>query len=137
MPAVRYPDAQRAARDLLREALAGREEPEAQGVTVGTRIPSWAADEAPTRPFVMVRLDGMSRTSRLDGRALIRVAVWHTDEGLALDLASLVEALFLAARSPEIRSVESSAGPIPAADPDTGDPLAFFRVTAHLRPTLL
>lgn len=137
MTAVRFGDAQRAARDVLRAALAGRAEPEAQGVTVGTRRPSWAADEAPAKPFVMVRLDGAGRTSRLDGTATLRVTVWHTDEGQALALASLAEALLLAGRSSEIRSVQSVVSPIPADDPDTGDPLAFFRVTAHLRPTLL
>lgn len=134
--AILFPDAQRAARDLLRALLAGRSEPEAAGVTVSTRgLPG--ADEDRSLPYVQVRSDGKFRNSRLDGRATIRVIVWHTDEGLAEDLAALCEALILAATSTDIRSVSPVAGPIPTGDPDTGLPLSFFTITARLRPRQL
>lgn len=134
MTAVRFPDGQRAGRDLLRTLLTGRPEPEAAGLVpanVSTRVPSGAAVP---KPYVMVRVDDAGRDSRLNGYAVLRVTVWHRDEGLALSLASLCEALLLDARGAEVRAVSPVTSPIPTTDPDSGDPLAFFRVTARLRP---
>lgn len=139
MTAVVFADAQRAVRDALRAALAARSEPSAQGVTVGVRVPSWHSDDAPAIPYVVVRVDGNVRDARLNGRATVRVTVWHRDEGLALDLAALCEALLLGGLATDagIRSVGPVSSPIPSEDPDNGTPLAFFRVTARMRPTNL
>jgi hypothetical protein len=132
--AVRFPDGQTAGRDLIRALLVGRPEPEAAGVVVDTVVPGATSDDLPGLPYVLVRLDGASRTARLDGTALLRVTVYHRDEGLALDLAGLIEALVLDAHTATVRSTEPYASPIPTEDPDTGDPVAFLRFTAHLRP---
>jgi hypothetical protein len=134
--AVVFPDPRRSVRDLLKALLAPREEPYALGATVSTKEPSWA-DEAPALPYVQVRSDGRFRNSRLDGRATIRVLVWHEDEGLGEDLAGLCEALLLAASSAAVRGFTPVSGPIPTKDPDTGEPLSFFTTTARLRPANL
>lgn len=133
---VRFPDPQLAVRDLLRTVLADRPEPSAAGVTVSTRdLPG--ADEARSLPYVQVRSDGSYRDARLNGRATIRVSVWHRDEGRAQDLALLCEALLLSASSADVRGSTSVSGPIPTGDDETGLPLSFLTITARLRPIQL
>lgn len=134
-PAIRFPDGQLAVRDLLRALLSGRDEPEVIGAVVSTK-PLPGSDEERQLPHVQVSLDGSARDSRLNGRATVRVTVTHRDEGRALALAALCEALLLAYPSGEVRSASPVAGPIPVpdGDPDTGLPLAFFSITARLRP---
>jgi hypothetical protein len=130
---IRFPNGQIAGRDRLRAALTGRTEPEALGATVSTKIPPGAP---PSIPYVLVRTDDAGEDARLNGYAVLRVTVWHRDEGLALSLAGLCASLLRAetsAASP-IRSVGRPTGPIPTTDPDSGTPTAFFRVTARLRP---
>ena len=131
---IDFPDPQRAVRDLLRAALTDR--PEASGATVSTKaLPG--SDESRSLPYIQVRSDGRIRDTVLNGRATIRVLVYHSDEGLGEDLAGLCEALLLASSSDEVRSCSSVAGPIPAGDPETGLPLSFFTITARLRPRQL
>jgi hypothetical protein len=133
-PVIVSPDAQRATRDVLRTALATRE----PGATVSTRVPDFRSDDAPSLPYVLVRSDGRFRDARLNLRATVRVSVWHRDEGLTEDLAALCEGLLLAYEGgPAARSFQSVVGPLPAGDPETGDPLSFFTVTARLRPVQL
>lgn len=136
MTAIGFPDPRRAARDLLRSVLASRAESFVQGVVVSTK-PLPGADEGRSLPYVQVRSDGRFRDSRLNGRATVRVLVWHRDEGLGEDLAGLCESLLLAASSAEIRGFSPVSGPIPTSDPDTGEPLSFFTLTARLRPVNL
>jgi hypothetical protein len=133
MTAIIFDDPQLATRDLLRSLLAGRPEPAAAGVTVSTRLP---APDGP-RPYVQVRSEGRSRDSRLNGSATIRVRVWHRDEGLGEALASLAEALLLDASSDSVRGFTPLVGPLPTEDPDSGEPLSFFTITARLRPSNL
>lgn len=134
--AIAFPDPQLAVRDLLRVLLAGRPEPYAAGVTVSTRSPD-GTDEAPRLPYIQVRSDGRFRDSRLNGRASVRVIVWHRDEGLGEDLAGLAEALLLAGSSDRIRGASPLTGPMPTGDPDTGAPMSYFTITARLRPRQL
>jgi hypothetical protein len=136
MTAIRFPEPRRAVRDLTRELLAGRTEPEALGVVVSTKPPS-PDDSKRQLPHVQVRSDGSFRDSRLNGRATIRVAVWHRDEGLGQDLALLLEALLLDASSARVRGFGSVSGPLPTSDPDTGEPLSYLTLTARLRPEQL
>lgn len=131
-----FPDAQLAVRDLLRTLLAGRTEPYATGATVSTReLPG--ADGTHPLPYVQVRSDGKFRDSRLDGRATVRVLAYGGDVGKSESLASLCEALLLAASSAEVRGSSSVTGPIPTDDPENGLPLSYFTITARLRPRQL
>lgn len=133
---ITFPDPQKAVRDLLRAALATRAESYALGATVSTRdLPG--ADERRSLPYIQVRSDGRFRNSQLNGRATIRVLVWHRDEGLCEELAGLCEALLLAGNSKEIRGCSAISGPLPTGDTDTGLPLSFFTVSARLRPRQL
>jgi hypothetical protein len=135
-PIITFPDPQLAVRNLLRTLLAGRTELEALGATVSTEgLPG--DDEARPLPYIQVRSDGKYRDSRQDGRATVRVLVYHRDEGLGEALAALCEALLLSAYSAEIRGSTSVTGPIPAGDPETGLPLSFFTITARLQPRQL
>jgi hypothetical protein len=135
-PAITFPDAQRAVRDLLRTLLASRTESYAQGVTVSTRdIPG--TDGTYPLPYVQVRSDGKFRDSRLDGRATIRVLAYGGDVGKSEDLAALCEALLLSASNAEVRGSTSVSGPLPTDDPETGLPFSFFTITARLRPSQL
>lgn len=133
---VVFPDPQLSVRDLLRALLSDRAEPELDGVTVSTRdLPG--ADESRQLPYIRVQSDGSFRDARLNGRATIRVTVWHRDTGLALSLAGLLEALLLSASSSPIRGFSAVSGPIPTDDEETGLPLTFFTITARLRPHTL
>jgi hypothetical protein len=134
--AVMFPDPQLAVRDLLRTLLADRPEPFAAGATVSTRAPE-ANDTRAALPYIQVRSDGRFRDARLNGRASVRVIVWHRDEGLGEKLAGLCEALLLAATSDRIRGASPLTGPIPTGDPDTGKPMSYFTFTARLRPSQL
>lgn len=134
MTAVRFPVGHVAVRNTLRRVLTGRSEPYARGVTVSTTVPPGAP---PSIPYVLVGLDDSGRDARLNGYALVRVTVYHRDEPDAFDLAALCEALLLDATDAEVRAVQPTNGPTPTNDPDSGAPLAFFRVTARLRPTNL
>jgi hypothetical protein len=137
-PAIRWPDGRYGVRDLLREFLATREEPEAAGVTVSTRsYPGSDAD--PLLPYVRLRTDQTFRSARLDGRETVRVQVFHRDETQAQDLALLVEAFLLspAARNAEVRGITSIHGPIPIDDSSANAPESFLTVTVRLRPSVL
>lgn len=133
---ILFPDPQLAVRDLLRVRLKGRTEPEALGAVVSTRdLPG--ADESRSLPYIQVRSDGSFRDARLNGRATVRVVVWHRDEGLTQRLAALCEALLIGATSTDIRGAQPVSGPLPTGDPDTGLPMSFFTITARLRPRQL
>lgn len=134
--AISFPDPQLAVRDLLRTLLAARTETYATGATVSTRAPD-ASDNARSLPYIQVRSDGRFRDARLNGRASVRVIVWHRDEGLGESLAGLCEALLLASTSDRIRGASALTGPIPTGDPDTGKPMSYFTFTARLRPSQL
>lgn len=134
--AVMFPDPQLAVRDLLRVLLAGRAEAYAQGVTVSTKAPP-GTDEAPVLPYIQIQSDGRFRDARLNGRASVRVIVWHKDVGLGENLAGLAEALLLAGSSDRIRGASPLTGPMPTGDPDTGAPMSYFTITARLRPSNL
>lgn len=129
---LRFPPPSRAVRDVLRTALAPYTE--AAGVTVSTKGPA----PNPSLPYVQVRADARFRNSVLDGRATVRVAVWHADEGLAESLASLAEGLLLAYEGgSEIRTVTPVMSPLLTDDPETGAPLAFFTVNVRLAPVAI
>lgn len=130
---VNFPDPRLATRDLLRALLTLRNESYAQSATVSTRgLPG--ADEARSLPYIQVRSDGRFRDSKLNGRATIRILVWHNDAGLAESLASLCEALLLSNNSASLRGFSPVSGPMPVADPETGLPFSYFTITARLRP---
>lgn len=136
LPPITFPDPQLATRNTLREIFATSGDSAADGLTVSTRkLPG--ADEGRSLPYMQVRSDGRFRDAQLDGRAIVRVVIWHRDEGLAEELAGLAEARLLAASNTDIRGFTSVAGPLPAGDPETGLPMSFFTVTARLRPSQL
>jgi hypothetical protein len=131
---VTFPNPRRAVRDRLRELLAGRPEPYAAGAVVEVK----PATPGGPRPYVQVLSDGKFRDSRLNGRASVRLLVYHRDGGLAEDLAELVESLMLASSgSALIRGASPLAGPRPADDEELGEPFAYLTLTVRLRPTNL
>lgn len=134
-PLIVFPDPALAVRDLLRQLLAERTEPEARGAIVSTKDPSKV--DGGQLPYVQVRVDGRFRDSRLNGRASVRFVVWHRDEGLTVALAALIEGLLLSAHSPKVRGFSPLTGPLPTGDPDTGAPMAALTLTARLRPAQL
>jgi hypothetical protein len=130
---ILYPYTPVLARDHLRQHLPLVELGE--GVTVGTK-PLPGADEARPLPYVRVSSDGGTRGSNLLALDDLRVNVWHSDEGKCAELAALVEGLILAGPWPSgIRSITARTRPTsPTPDPDTGDYLVAFGVTAAPAP---
>lgn len=136
-PLVTFTDSQAAGAGLLRTALAGRPEPFAVGVTVGTKVPVGRTPEQQFR-YVMVRKDGDTpHSSMANARVLLRVTVWHEDPDQAHDLAMLCQGLLIAHDGTVLRSVRPNGGPLPATDPDSGIDLSTFTVHANVRPDVL
>jgi len=135
-PAITFPDAQLATRNLLRDIFAAEVDPTVPEVTVSTRDLPGSDNDRPM-PYVRVRLDGTDRDSQLNGTADLRITVWNTDEGLALWLAGYCEARLLASSGRGVRNFGAGLGPTPTTDIDTGLPIAFFTITARLSPTQL
>jgi len=134
-PLTLFPDVQSAGAAVLREALAGRPEPHAAGVKVGTRVPGDRSPETPELPYVLVRLDGNTpHPSMANARCLLRVTVWHTDADQAHDLAMLCQGLLIVHSGPVIRGVRPAVGPLPAVDDASSIDLSTFLVTANVRP---
>jgi hypothetical protein len=133
---ILFPDAVAEALPIVRRVLTDRSEPWAAGATVSSKFPP-ADDTKRALPWVRVSVDGTSRSQLVNGRATVRVAVWHTDASRANALARLLEALVLASPSGGIRSFAPNTGPPDAEDPDTADPLSAFTLSARLRPEQL
>lgn len=136
-PLVVFADAQAAALDALRAALADRSEPYAEGVTAGTEIPTERSPETPHLPFVLVALDGDDVAYPVVSWVTLRVTVWHADAGHAWDLAQLCMGLLAVHTGTTIRGVRVMTGPLPARDDATGVDLASFTVSAKIRSTVL
>lgn len=132
------PDALLATVSIIRSTLAARSETYALGATVGTRAPDESVK--PSAPFVLVAIDGAASRDRhsTDERATVRVSVWHLTDFDALALARLVFALLNAhPGDASVRFFAPLSGPIPASDPETGQPLSTFTTEARLRPITL
>lgn len=137
-PLTVYGDAAAALAHAIRDALADRTEPYATGAVVGTKRPAdRSANEYPA-PCVLIRQDGPGQVmNRANVAATIRGAIWHVTEDDAFDLAQLVHAIASSHSGPVVRSVIDGLSPYVDADPDTGEPLASFTVTANVRARLL
>lgn len=134
-PLTVFPDAQAAGAALLRTALAGRPEPFAAGVTVGTRVPGDRSPETPRLPYVLVRKDSdLPHSSMANTRCTIRCTVWHADADQAHDLTQLCQGLLIVHSGPVIRGVRPGTGPIPAVDPASEVDLSTFTVLANVKP---
>jgi hypothetical protein len=139
-PLVVFGDVQSSGAGVLRAALAGRPEPHAAGVTVGTRVPDDRSPEMPLLPYVLVRKDSdLPHPSMANSRCTLRVTVWHEDPDQAHDLAMLCQALLLVHSGDVIRGVRPGTGPIAAVDTGldrsaSGVDLSTFTVLANVKP---
>jgi len=131
MTAILFPDPQPVVRDAIKAVLASR----SIAATVSTKAA--LADGKRPLPWVQVRSDGQFRDARLNGRATMRVLVWHKDEGTAQHLAGQIEALLLDYSGGGLRGFSPVTGPLPAGDPATGEALSFITITARLVPVNL
>ncbi|MFE3657277.1 hypothetical protein [Streptomyces sp. NPDC059165] len=137
-PLVVFGDVQSSGAEVLRAALAGRPEPHAAGVAVGTRVPGDRSPETPLLPYVMVRKDGdLPHPSMANARCTLRVTVWHEDADQAHDLAMLCQGLLLVHSGPVIRGVRPGTGPLSAVDDASNVDLSTFTVLANVKPTVL
>lgn len=133
-----FPDAMLAVIDVLRDKLDHVDQDVVSGYSIGTKIPQDKTIDAPSLPYIMVRLDGSSLDKRLDEEATIRVAVWHKTEAQGLALAQVARAVLLSYEGgPAIRVINPLSGAIPSSDPESGAPLSSFTVAVKLRPTNL
>jgi hypothetical protein len=141
-PLVVFGDGQAAGATVLRDALAGRAEPFAAGVTVGTRVPGDRSPETPHLPYVLVRKDtDLPHSSMANARVTLRVTVWHEDPDQAHDLAMLCQGLLLVHSGPVIRGCRPATGPIAAVDNGfqasaSAVDLSTFTVLANVKPQL-
>ncbi|MFF6985596.1 hypothetical protein [Streptomyces sp. NPDC010273] len=135
-PLTVFDDAQAAAAEVLRTALAVRDEAFVTGVTVGTKVPTSRAPETAFR-YVMVRKDTDSpHPSMANARVTLRVTCWHEDDDQAHDLAMLCQGLLIVHSGTVIRGVRPGTGPLPAVDDLSGLPMSTFTVLANVRPRL-
>lgn len=123
---ILFSDARLVVRDRLRALL--------PGVTVSTRDYPNDDSKAPAIPYIQVKSDGSIRNSVLNGRDTIRFLCYGADDGLTTTLARRAEALILADSGGELRGCTSQQSTFPTYDPDLGRPMAYFTITARLRP---
>lgn len=137
-PRIVFPDPMLAVVELLRDNFQTITLDYAQGVTIGTRVPTDRALDKSYLPYVLVRLDGSTLTQQVNEAATIRISVWHTTEAKGIALAQVCRALLLSHEGgTNIRVVKPLTGPIPSSDPESGDPLSTFTVSVSLRPLTL
>ncbi|WP_405964848.1 hypothetical protein OG713_34935 [Streptomyces sp. NBC_00723] len=134
-PLVAFGDVQSSGAEVLRAALAGRPEPHAADVQVGTRVPGDRSPEMPRLPYVLVRKDSdLPHPSMANSRCTLRVTVWHEDADQAHDLAMLCQALLLVHSGPVIRGVRPATGPLAAVDDKSDIDLSTFTVIVNVKP---
>ncbi|WNT44331.1 tail terminator [Microbacterium phage Mabodamaca] len=125
-----FDDARLATRDYLRDVLPSY----ARDVPVSINRPTRSSSASPSRA-VWVRGGTPSRDTTVSASALVRLAIYGDDEGDAVRLGSIVEALLLhEATSDALLGFTPVSGPAPGTDPDTGDPFALVIIRARLRP---
>lgn len=134
-PLVLFTDVTAGVLDLLRAGLAARDDAYIGDVTVSAKVPTGKVPDKGL-PLVVVRHDGTPASRYpVDETATVRVTVWHRDEPAAVRLAQLCRGLILTTRGTDlVRATRPLTGPVPAADPDTGEPIATFTVAVHPRP---
>jgi len=132
LPVVVTPDAEQAAIDYLRPALAARSEPYVIGVKVGTVVGT-------SRPFVHIRrIGGASDLPGFD-QPRLDVVVYHTNDANRIDLAKLCWAIFKAAASDHagtavVSYVSTTLGPRVMPDPaNPSERVGFLTVDLLIR----
>ncbi|MDG4792699.1 hypothetical protein [Micromonospora sp. WMMD1082] len=105
-------------------------------VTFGTkRLEDFAAGDVPALPYARVSCDGTFVRQRVGLSATVRVAVWGETDAGGCDLSARTHAALLAYEGgPDVRGFGPQTGPLPTGDPDTGQPLCSFTVSARMRP---
>ncbi|WP_143740500.1 hypothetical protein [Micromonospora echinospora] len=105
-------------------------------VAFGTkRLDDFAEDDVPALPYAMVASDGAFVRQPTTLVATVRVAVWGESDAAGYDLADDLHATLLGYEGgSEVRGFGPLTGPLPTEDPDTGQPLTSFTVSARLRP---
>lgn len=137
-PRIVFPDPMLAVVELLRDSFNEISLDYAEGVTVGTRVPTDKSIEKSYLPYILVRLDGSTLTQQLNEQATIRISVWHSTEAKGIALAQVCRALLLSYEGgTKIRVVKPLTGILPTSDPESGDPLSSFTVAINLRPSTL
>jgi hypothetical protein len=142
-----YADAELVATTYLRAALAGRAEPYAGGVTVGTK----PRNGVTPAKYVRLRRVGGGEAFRVADAPRLQAQVWYgtgaeaTDERNRQDLAQLVWALLRAMRSAEVTipgwpvpvvcyRVATFGGPVNLPDPaDPGRTITQLTVEVAMR----
>lgn len=127
-PRIIFPDVELLICGLLRDALAGRAEPYAAGVYVGTTVPN------PRLPrMITVRHDGGARIDAALETAQLGINVYASTETDVNDLARLTRALLWAAPNGKpLTRVDDVSGPV-AVPNESGQFLRYLTVEATLR----
>ncbi len=123
---ILFADARLVIRDRLRALM--------PDVTISTRDYPNNDSKPLATPYIQVKSDGSLRNSALNGRDTIRFLCYGADDGLTTTLARRAEALILADSGGDLRGCTSQQSTFPTYDPDLGRPMAYFTITARLRP---
>ncbi len=129
MPRIIYPDPVAVMLTYLRAELPAL----IPGVAVSHELPASRMGTSEL-PAVVVRCDGQVREPSLRNAAAVRLVCYGGSQHESMRIAALCEAVSLAAMTGDIRSVTGQAGPRPAQDPDTHDPMAVLTVTVLTMP---
>ncbi|GAA0627330.1 hypothetical protein HPO96_36980 [Kribbella sandramycini] len=132
---VKFPDPRKVALGILRA-----EPTSTYGATVkfGTVFPEERKQAAQGLPYVRVSVDSRSGFYPVTATAALRVQVWAASEDKAQDLAELLKAVLLSnPGDANQRGCSEGVGPLPATDPESGSPFAYFTAALRLRPTPL
>lgn len=134
-PMVVFPDPLLVSLSVLRSGIGAVYTPP---VRFGTIDPDRRPADLQGLPYVRVAMDGGQSRYPVLETANLRITVWAATEDETLRLAQLLRAVVMAyPGDQDLRSFGQPSVPLPAPDPDSGSPLAFFTVAARLRPTQL
>jgi hypothetical protein len=107
-------------------------------VALGTKEPGKRDRAHQGLPYGMVATDGRTGRYPVTATARIRVAFWTVTEDAAMTLAAHALATLMAfAGDSKVRHIGAPNGPLPASDPDSGSPMAFFSLDVRLVPQLI
>ena len=105
-------------------------------VKFGTAFPEDRKPSAQGLPYVRVSVDSRAGTYPVTSTAALRVQVWHTSPDKSAQLAERLKAVLMSSPGDAShRGFSEGVGPLPATDPDTNAPLAYFTAALRLRPT--
>lgn len=105
-------------------------------VSFGTVFPETRKPAVQGLPYVRISVDSRDGFYPVTATAILRVQVWGKTDDASASLAERLKAVLLSnPGDADQRGFAEGIGPLPATDPDSGSPFAYFTAALRMRPT--